>query len=969
MDNISGKKVLKYAALPGIKPRLYALFGGFSFFSSLLAQIYGMAGLLPPTHPYLNASNAGRFHIHHVIAEAANNLTLSRENLDKIFIFCALFAGVVLLFLQFIVLFGMIFMQMAWAGTIPAITLFDTVHPEKDIAFNLLAQIFGIPEFFCSASSASTCAENSPADAGAILPMQQGLHALFKFYSYGLLLIGFLIFLYFIVVIVVETATTGTPFGQRFQNVWVPVRLVVAIGLLVPINYGLNSGQYITLYAAKLGSSLATNGWLRYNNTIANHSLFSGGGANPSGEKHTLIAVPKQTSMAEVAEAMSIVHACAYSYWATKQGTKNFGGGRDYIENGAIQPYFVKSIKVPTSSAVQMAVSNGTTLKEALDFYGNRDIVITFGEQKNDYEGTGGVQPFCGSIRIPVVTIPEEDAESDGTYKGPARVLNKYYEFIRDLWFADGNIGSLISKGGIRFYEVSTHANMERIQSSGSSDQNFGCQISGAGIPSGSECSRGYPTIEWSKTIVDGSSQALQVDANNAITQAWVEYVQEFANIEIEDEILKRGWGGSGMWFNRLAELNGRFSQVVISKPEIIQYPSVMEAVRNAQRQAEGNVTGTLLFNPEKLNGTGKLVINGMSGAQDYSRAEALYQVYRHWNEEQWKGDAGSSGQVVYNVFMDAFTMIFGVDGLLDMRKDNAHTHPLSQLIMVGKGLVDSTLRNLTIATGSSFLGGILSSAGGQSGGALVSAIGGFFSQTAYIGLTAGLILYYIVPFLPFVYFFFAVGTWVKSIFEAMVGVPLWALAHLRLDGEGLPGESASNGYFLILEIFIRPILIVFGLLAALIIFTGQVRVLHFIWDLVVENAAGFATESLLTATDGTTERMSFRRSVIDEFFFTVIYTIIVYMMATASFKLIDNIPNSILRWGGAGVSAFGDQSQDALEGLQRYVAQGGMVQGQQLVGGINDAAGKLGGQAGRALGLQGALAQRGPGGGLTGGT
>ena len=63
--------------------------------------------------------------------------------------------------------------------------------------------------------------------------------------------------------------------------------------------------------------------------------------------------------------------------------------------------------------------------------------------------------------------------------------------------------------------------------------------------------------------------------------------------------------------------------------------------------------------------------------------------------------------------------------------------------------------------------------------------------------------LFYIIPFMPFIYFFFAVGTWVKAIFEAMVGVPLWALAHIRIDGQGLPGDAAMNGYYLLLEIFV----------------------------------------------------------------------------------------------------------------------------------------------------------------------
>ena len=71
-------------------------------------------------------------------------------------------------------------------------------------------------------------------------------------------------------------------------------------------------------------------------------------------------------------------------------------------------------------------------------------------------------------------------------------------------------------------------------------------------------------------------------------------------------------------------------------------------------------------------------------------------------------------------------------------------------------------------------------------------------------------------------------------------------------------------------------------------------------------------------------------------------------MMATAAFKLINEIPDNLLRWMGAGVSAFGDiNSQDPLAGLQRTVAIGGITIGRQAVG----AATKASAGAGQTIG------------------
>ena len=208
-------------------------------------------------------------------------------------------------------------------------------------------------------------------------------------------------------------------------------------------------------------------------------------------------------------------------------------------------------------------------------------------------------------------------------------------------------------------------------------------------------------------------------------------------------------------------------------------------------------------------------------------------------------------------------------------------------------------------------------------------------------GIMIGFVLYYVIPLMPFIYFFFAVGGWIKAIFEAMVGVPLWALAHLRIDGNGLPGDAALGGYQLILEIFLRPILIVFGLLASIAIFAAQVQVLHEIWPLIVSNAAGYDMAPATAATGynvNQTGGVSFFRGAIDRFFFTVIYTIVVYMLGLSAFKMIDLVPNYILRWMGASISTFGDQAGDPAQNLVRN----SFVGTQQITGQIGGAIGNL---------------------------
>ncbi len=398
---------------------------------------------------------------------------------------------------------------------------------------------------------------------------------------------------------------------------------------------------------------------------------------------------------------------------------------------------------------------------------------------------------------------------------------------------------------------------------------------------------------------------------------------------EVDPDIERYGWGGAGIWYNKIANANGLLTSAIMAIPSVSKYPSTMEYVCQENKQQNNNTSQTDCYDPALSQGRETQFYT----ERDRQISSALSDVFDFW----YKDPDSVSG----NVFIDTINLIMGTQGLFDMCR-NADVHPLAQLSSTGKGLVDAAIRNIGIGTGMG-AGAILA---GKFGPALQAA-SGFFFAVASVGILIGFILYYVVPFMPFLYFFFAVGGWVKGLFEAMVGVPLWALAHLRIDGQGLAGDAAINGYFLIFEIFIRPILIIFGLLASIIIFAAMVKILNETFSLVVSNLAGFSTANASqcgTAFDGSagapTGSIDYLRGPVDEFFFTIVYAILVYMIGMACFKLIDLIPNQILRWMGAGVSTFNDNAGEPAEGLVSKLAIGGGIMGSQL-----QQAGSAGGQ------------------------
>ena len=140
--------------------------------------------------------------------------------------------------------------------------------------------------------------------------------------------------------------------------------------------------------------------------------------------------------------------------------------------------------------------------------------------------------------------------------------------------------------------------------------------------------------------------------------------------------------------------------------------------------------------------------------------------------------------------------------------------------------------------------------------------------------------------------------------------------------------------------------MIIFGLIASITIFSALVTVLHEIWPLAVSNVMGFDENCARVPLDplvcgaataptvGETGSIEFLRGRADELFFMILYTIVVFMLAMASFKMIDALPNNILRWMNASVSTFGEKigdpagelMQNTFYGMQTIVGQGSDV-------------------------------------------
>ena len=921
MGNDATKKIIRYTLTPEIIPRFSSLFfSGFSFIAFFMAQLYAGARLLPPDHPYVNPDNMGRFGIKHVVAEASSKLKFNLSNIDQVIIFGLTLIGIAILFGQLAILALSMGMQASYAGlgpvpdTFASYFLLPAGNATHDIAYVLLDRVFGIPDMFVDVGNVKTCVAQgvpcfdlgqstrtftpdnqiytqinvkggiitpaSPVTIAFPFPFHLALHQMLEVYSIGILYVAVLIFAYFVAAVVAETAQSGTPFGRRFNHVWAPLRIIAAVGMLVPLTNGLNSGQYILLWAAKWGSAFASNGWVLFHNTA------TGGGDTLLGPSAELVAEPNGPPVNTLIEFGSILATCKNAYETMYHARP----GRTAV---VIDAYLVN----PQDLALAPQLLSGTAYDAALAYFGYSDFIIRFGhlETSGNYQTSDlEVAPLCGEIKLEIYT-PE--LAGSGIEPGPAFVQQEYYELIRRLW-ADASSacgGGYTAGAGV----------------AGAFDQQgcIGENIANRYLPINNDPNAQLPpsaTLEAIRsayqTIVD---TIIVTGVNNQRgSTEWAETL----------EVL--GWGGAAIWYNKVAQLNGSMISAAFALPVIKKYPEIMEINRRERAASDTDTPGQSRH--QCYQGTDRTA---------YTRDEehgpicrAMYAAQDLWadhNSEQTRGG---------DIWVDVVNAILGTQGLFDIHQNaNNRIHPLAQLSAIGRGIVDTALRNLGFSVAAGLGGGIINMFGDHLVGKVGMIASNFLSQLAVIGLSIGFVLYYVIPFLPFIYFFFAVGGWIKGIFEAMVGVPLWALAHIRIDGNGLPGDAGIGGYYLILEVFLRPILIVFGFLASITIFGAQVQVLHEIWAVVTSNVSGFDEKaSTKIANPDEMGALRYLRSAVDKFFFTVIYAIIVYMLGMSAFKMIDLVPNHILRWMGASVSTFGDQAGDPAENLVRNAFIGG---------------------------------------------
>jgi conjugal transfer/type IV secretion protein DotA/TraY len=339
--------------------------------------------------------------------------------------------------------------------------------------------------------------------------------------------------------------------------------------------------------------------------------------------------------------------------------------------------------------------------------------------------------------------------------------------------------------------------------------------------------------------------------------------------IQNETQLSALGWTSAGAYYLEFARLNGLTLSLASATP-VINTPSFL-----GLSSALTTDIGPLFSSTTSLLGKLKIYVNTQDGLSTPS-------AYGGQQTGQYTGgDPNSTIEQVMRALQITPALLNNLVNLLSPT-NNQWSDPFGGLIALGNNMILAGLGIMgaaaalttTVGTVSAVGSGVAT--GGIFGGlaaAGIASVINFLSTPIFVGagvfLAQGQMIAYVLPMIPWVIWMAGVAGYLILVCEAFVAVPLWMLAHMTFEGDGLHGRGGP-GYELIFNVLFRPTLMLLGLFLGYFVFASMAWLISMSFGIaagfvlangwLVTNVLGFLTlMSIFVLTNVTAAIMSFR--------------------------------------------------------------------------------------------------------------
>ena len=216
----------------------------------------------------------------------------------------------------------------------------------------------------------------------------------------------------------------------------------------------------------------------------------------------------------------------------------------------------------------------------------------------------------------------------------------------------------------------------------------------------------------------------------------------------------------------------------------------------------------------------------------------------------------------------------------------------------------------------------------GKSGNIVAQVFSGVFSGISAFLFTVALWLFLLggflavyLPMVPFLVWVGAVIGYFLLAIESIIAAPLWAIAFMEPGTQDGPGGKNAQGWYLVMNLFLRPVLLVVAMIAVMLLADVVLRYLNI-----------YMLPTFEMATSGDTSFTKFLTFV----WTTIIYCVFLLTTMHGVYSLIHRIPDNIMEWLGVGVRGLGDTSDEReVRGLVMGLVQRGRTPAAHTLRGV----------------------------------
>lgn len=398
----------------------------------------------------------------------------------------------------------------------------------------------------------------------------------------------------------------------------------------------------------------------------------------------------------------------------------------------------------------------------------------------------------------------------------------------------------------------------------------------------------------------------------------------------VNETLVKGGWASAGGWFQRVGmartALSKIFSESVgsVSEPTTSGLPrseqtrvfamSVLTIPYIVQAKADGKLPDDAKQNltAESLNG---LLPKDIDDSINISAIQQnMTSAISVWTNSMMKGivgmatGAGSDGKTILPCGSAG-----EIGGSINRMKC---VGDYLSLQYVGVMATDAFLK--TTATGARIAAGVVSGGKFLGTGLEVDKVVTPFwdwllsvpiKWLASIANYLQLLAFYfgvVIPSFPYTVFMVVVVGWILAVLQTCVAAPLWAVMHMTPDRTFI--GSQTQGYLMLLALFVRPALAVLGLFASMLISDPIITYIA---------KAFFGMHRDVAVSTGAIGSVA---SIITFFWWLVVFGMTLMPVLWMTYGLPQALPDEVLKWISAGIGDLGASSAipEARAGHQR---------------------------------------------------